>query len=122
MSWLASISKRTNIIGRHRGAPADAEESRRTVAAAPTDGARHSGWAPADHGSPVLGHPSQHDVGHSGYSPTDTASPQVANLHLGTPAGMAGRPGSSQGAGEVDDGLRHTGWAPTDGDGDVTST
>lgn len=122
MSWLASISKRKNTIGRHRGGMPTADDSPRSVTTAPvtTHGARHSGYAPADHGSPVLGHPSQHDVGHSVYAPTDSASPLIAGLHLGTPAGMAGRAGSSQGSGEVEDGLRHTGWAPTDGDSDVS--
>lgn len=124
MSWLAAISKRKNVIGRHRGVIPDAQQHPRAVTTepVPADGARHSGYAPADHGSPVLGHRSQHDVGHSGYAPTDSTSPLVAHLHLGTPSGMAGKAGSSQGVGEVDDGLRHTGWAPTDGESDTTTT
>lgn len=125
MSWLAAISKRKNVIGRHRRAISAARQRPRAVTTEPVSGAdgRHSGYAPADHGSPVLGHPSQHDVGHSGYAPTDSTSPLVAHLHLGTPSGMAGKAGSGQGVGEVDDGLRHTGWAPTDGtDGESDTT
>lgn len=118
MSWLTSMSKRKNSIGRHRRAAA-ADRTRRadTPGQSAANAARHSGYAPADRGSPVLGHPSQHDVGHSGYAPTDSsASPLIAHLHLGAPGGMAAKAGTSQGFGEVEDGLRHTGWAPTDGD------
>lgn len=74
---------------------------------------RHTGYAPADHGGSAA-HESCTER-HSGYCPTDVEGVRASESHTGGPGGMAATETHSQGGGHVDDGLRHSGWGPTDG-------